>query len=173
MTDGAGGLLVGCARNVLNAMACCPMRLHAGGRVTMNPFGTYFGPQRHHPNRSNDRIPLTYSLIAPQGKSLAPSYNGCGERAVLCLLPFEGSLPEEERLGDLLAFADGAYVTGHSGCFAPFAGDNVTVHRAEQQLGGVKIRSPLLSGIKGNLGRYVFRGVRAVAYILGKQIRAK
>ncbi len=173
VTDGEGGLLVGCARNVLNAMACCPMRLHAGGRVTMNPFGTYFGPQRHHPNRSNDRIPLTYSLIAPQGKSLAPSYNGCSERAVLCLLPFEGSLPEEERLGDLLAFADGAYVTGHSGCFAPFAGDNVTVHRAEQQLAGVKIRSPLLSGIKGNLGRYVFRGVRAVAYIVGKQIRAK
>lgn len=173
VTDGAGGLLVGCARNVLNAMACCPMRLHAGGRVTMNPFGTYFGPQRHHPNRSNDRIPLTYSLIAPQGKSLAPSYNGCSERAVLCLLPFEGSLPEEERLDDLLSFADGAYATGHSGCFAPFAGNNVTVHRAEQQLGGVKIHSPLLSGIKGNLGRYAFRGVRAVAYIVGKQIRAK
>ncbi len=173
VTDGEGGLLVGNARCVLNAMACCPMRLHEGGRVTMNPFGTYFGKQRHHPNRSGERIPLTYTLIAPQGRSLAPSYNGCSERAVLCLLPFAGSLPAEQRLEALLAFADGAYATGQDGCLRPFAGDNVSVPRAADKPRNVKIRSPLLSGVKGNLGRYVVRGAGAVAYILRCQRKAE
>ncbi len=63
-------------------MACCPMRLTEGGRVRMNPFGTFDGRQRHHPNRSGDVVPRTYTLIAPQGKSLAPSYNGSRERAL-------------------------------------------------------------------------------------------
>jgi hypothetical protein len=58
------------------------MRLTEGGRVRMNPFGTFDGRQRHPPNRSGDVVPRTYTLIAPQGKSLAPSYNGSRERAL-------------------------------------------------------------------------------------------
>ena len=173
VTDGEAGLLVGCARNVLNSMAFCPMRLRENGSVTMNPFGTYFGKQRHHPNRSNDRIPLTYSLIAPQSKSLAPAYNGSRERAVLCLMPFEGSMPQESALDALTVFADGAYPTGSDGCLSPFAGDNVRVHRAENMTGNPKIRSPLLSGIKGNVGKYIRYGTRAIAYIVRSQIRSR
>ena len=173
VTDGETGLLVGIARNVLNSMACCPMRLHRGGSVSMNPFGTYFGKQRHHPNRSGDRIPQTYSLIAPQGKSLAPSYNGSSESAVLCLLPFEGSMPQKDALQSLTAFADGAYFTGSDGLFSPFADDNVRVRAAQNTPDRVKIRSPLLTGIKGNLGKYIRYGTRAVAYILRSQLRAK
>ena len=173
LTDGGKGLLLGVARNVLCSMACCPMRLSDGGRVTMNPFGTFAGRQRHHPNRSGDRIPKTYTLIAPQGKSLAPSYNGSRERALLCLLPFAGDRPEEDRLASLLAFADGAYVTGADGILSPFAGDNVWLRGAEKQDGTVKVRSPLLGGVKGNLGRYVVRGAGAVAYILKKQRQAR
>ena len=173
VTDGATGLLLGNARNVLSSMAYCPMRLAADGSVKMNPFGTFFGCQRHHHNRSKDRIPQTYTLIAPQGKSLAPAYNGSRERAVLCLLPFDGAMPEEQRLNDLLAFADGAYVTGTDGVLAPFGGDNVTVHRTENRLENERIHSPLLSGIRGNLGRYIVRGTKAVAYIVRRQRNAK
>ena len=36
-----------------------------------------------------------------------------------------------------------------------------------------KIRSPLMTGVKGNLGKYVVRGVRAVAYIARRQHRAR
>ena len=173
LTDGTKGLLVGNARNVLSSMAYCPMRLHPDGHVTMNPFGTYFGKQRHHHNRSGDRIPQTYTLIAPQGKSLAPSYNGSRERAMLCLMPFEGSLPDEERLKALLAFADGAYATGCDGLLQPFDGDNVAVHRVDKPLENARIHSPLLSGIKGNLGKYIVRGTKAIAYVLRRQRGAK
>lgn len=173
LMDGEAGLLLGNARNVLSSMACCPMRLHDDGNVTMNPFGTFFGTQRHHHNRSNDRIPLTYTLIAPQGKSLAPAYNGCRERAVLCLLPFEGAMPEEERLQTLTAFADGAYVTGSDGNLAPFSGENVSVRPVKKTLANARIHSPLLSGIKGNLGKYLVRGTKAITYILRRQHRAR
>ncbi len=173
VTDGEAGLLIGSARNVLNSMANCPMRLRADGSVTMNPFGTYYGKQRHHPNQSGDRIPLTYSLIAPQGKSLAPSYNGCSERAVLCLMPFLNDFPQEDRLAELTAFADGAYASGSSGGFSPFAGENVIVHQIGNKPDKIKIRSPLMTGIKGNLGKYIFRGARAITYIIRSQIKAK
>ena len=169
LTDGWLGLMLGFSRAVLSSMAACPMRLEAGGRVRMNPFGTFFGPQRRHPNRSKDIVPDTYSLIAPQSGSLAPSYNGSGERAVMCLLPFEGEMPEEERLRDLLAFADGAFVSGRGDLISPFVGDNAAVHAAESVGGAIKMRSPLLGRVKGNVGKFVYRGARAVAYIAWRQ----
>ena len=172
LTDGKEGLLLGNARTVLNSMAHCPMRLEENGRVRMNPFGTFYGPQRHHPNRSGDRIPKTYTLIAPQGKSLAPSYNGSRERAALCLLAFSGELPDEARLNDLFAFADGAFVTGHDELLSPFAGDNCSVHTGGDAVKD-KIRSPLMTGIRGNLWKYIVYGVRAVGYILHRQRKAK
>lgn len=173
ITDGRAGLLLGNARNVLSSMAYCPMRLGENSEVKMNPFGTFFGKQRHHSNRSGDRIWLTYTLIAPQGKSLAPSYNGSRERAVLCMLAFEGELPETEALNGLIAFADGAYVTGNDGALSPFDGENVSVHRASSNTENIKIRSPLFSGIKGNLGKYIVRGAKAVTYIIRRQRNSK
>ena len=173
VTDGGKGLLLGNARNVLSSMAHCPMRLTENGRVIMNPFGTFAGKQRHHPNRSGDRIPKTYTLIAPQGKSLAPSYNGSRERAVLCLLPFAGEQPDAARMRDLLAFADGAYASGTDGILSPFAGDNVRMHEAADRPVDLKVRSPLLGGVKGNLGKYVVYGTKAITYIVKKQRRAK
>lgn len=173
VTDKRAGLLIGNSRCVLSSMAHCPMRLENENVVKLNPFGTFFGKQRHHQNRSGDRIPLTYTLIAPQGKSLAPAYNGSRETAVMCILPFEGNLPEKGALGELIAFADGAYVTGKSGGLSPFCGDNVTLNCADSRLENAKIHSPLLSGIKGNLGKYVVRGARAISYIVRRQRGAK
>lgn len=173
LSDGDTGILIANARNVLSSMAYCPMRLYRNDYVMMNPFGTFCGAQRHHPNRSGDRIPLTYTLIAPQGKSLAPSYNGSCERAVLCLKPFEGNMPDENSLKELLAFADGAYVTGSDETLSVFEGDNVIVHNVVNKLENAKIHSPLLSGIKGNLGKYIVRGIRAISYIIRRQRKAK
>lgn len=169
LTDTNKGLVIANARNVLSSMAYCPMRLYENGRVTMNPFGTYFGKQRHHHNQSGDRIPLTYTLIAPQGKSLAPSYNGSRETAVMCLSAFDGRFPENRTLANLIAFCDGAYATGSDGILSPFDGENVSVHKVDNAMQNVKIRSPLLSGIKGNLGKYIARGTKAIIYIVKRQ----
>ena len=173
VTDGKKGLLLGNARGVLSSMAFCPMRLMGDGSVNMNPFGTFYGKQRHHKNKSDDRIPLTYTLIAPQGKSLAPAYNGARERAMLCLLPFSGKSADETRLKELLAFADGAAVAGTDGVLSAYAGENVTVHQVEKKTENIKIHSPLLGGIRGNLGKYIVRGAKAVGYIIRKQLHAK
>lgn len=173
LTDGKRGFLLGNARTVLSSMAYCPMRLETDGTVRMNPFGTFFGPQRHHHNRSGDRILSTYTLIAPQGKSLAPSYNGSAERAVLSLVPFEGGMPEENRFSDLIAFADGAVAAeNEEGILSPFTGDNVSI-RKPCGTAGVKMRSPLMTGIRGNFGKYITRGVRAISYIARAQRKAK
>ena len=173
LTDGKKGLLLANARNVLGSMAFCPMRLLESGQVLMNPFGTFSGRQRHHPNRSGDKIPRTYALIAPQGKSLAPAYNGSRERAVMCLLPFEGAFPEKERLTSLLAFADGAYASGTSGGVCPYDGENIAVRGAQATAPDIRIRSPLFTGVKGNVWKYVRYGTSAVGYIVKKQRSAK
>ena len=54
----------------------------------------------------------------------------------------------------------------------PFAGDNVRV-RPAVAAEGVKMRSPLFTGRAGNVGKYITRGARAVAYIAGKQKKAR
>jgi hypothetical protein len=71
--DENGGIVVANARQVLSSMAHCPMRLEKDKTVRMNPFGTYYGKQRHHFSRANDEILETYTLVAAQGKSIAPS----------------------------------------------------------------------------------------------------
>jgi hypothetical protein len=172
VTNGETGLFLAHNRRVLTSMASCPMRLNADGSVILNPFGTFYGPQRHHPNRSGDRIPRTYTLIAPQGKSLAPAYNGARERALMCLYPFAGDVPEEIPAA-LLAFADGAYATGKDALLSSAPCENVRLKPAAGTGNGVKMRSPLLTGIRGNYCKYIVRGVRAVAYIAGKQRKAK
>ena len=91
---------------------------------------------------------------------------------MLCLYPFRGKLPEETSFADQLAFADGAYVTGSDSLLRPFSGDNVTVHTGGGPV-NEKIRSPLLTGIRGNLWKYVVYGVRAVSYIIRRQRKAK
>ncbi|MBO7319737.1 MAG: glycosyl hydrolase family 57, partial [Clostridia bacterium] len=75
------GLIIANARQVLNSMAHCPMRLEKDKTVRMNPFGTYYGKQRHRRGRAKDQDLDAYTLVAAQGKSIAPSYNGTSETA--------------------------------------------------------------------------------------------
>lgn len=172
ITDGTNGIMLYHARQFLSSMAVCPMRLHGDGSVSMNPFGTYAGPQRHHPNRSGERIPKTYTMIAPQGKSLAPSYNGSRETALHCIAPFSGKFPEEQSLQRHLAFADGAYVTGTAGPLSPFREDNIQLHPPGEIQTKIKMHSPVLTGFGGHPLRFIYRGVRAITYILLRQKQA-
>lgn len=175
LTDGEIGLAVANARQVLCSMAHCPMRLDEDKTVHMNPFGTYYGPQRHHWGRAKDEILATYALVTPQGKSIAPSYNGNSETALLALAGFDGSMPGDEQLKDILAFADGAVaLDNEDGLLTPFNDDNVKFKEARADgIDESKLISPIFSGITGNLKNYLTKGSRAIAHIIKEQIKAK
>lgn len=168
-------LIIANSRQVLCSMAHCPMRLDADGTVHMNMFGSYYGKQRHHRSRTNGAILDTYTLVTPQGKSIAPSYNGNSENAVLALFGFsKGNLTEND-LKYVTAFADGAVVTApENALLVPFIEDNVKFKEtAAQQDDEKKLKNPILTGISGNLGKYAVYGSRAIAHIIKSQIKSK
>lgn len=175
LTDGNYTLLVANARQVLGSMAHCPMRLNENKSVNMNPFGTYFGKQRHHWSRTGGQILETYTLITPQGKSIAPAYNGCSETSLLALYGFEGGEIPDDTLTDIIAFADGGVVNAPEGSvLSPFYENNVTLKKAlADNVDEAKLKSPILTGIGGNLGKYITKGSKAIGHIIKAQIKAR
>ena len=169
--DEHGGLLLAHARQVLGSMAHCPLRLKTenGSRiVSLNPFGTYFGPQRYYPSRGNGCSMELYLAAAPQARSLGPAYNGAFEQAVQALFPLTGPSPAAAQRREAEAIADGVIALGGA-AVRFFAGDNVRLHEAVgnkvdakdlkrvtfvEQCGGVL---PVL----GMLGRYAANLLRA------------
>ena len=139
-----GGLLLAHARQVLGSMAHCPMRLRTekGRRlVSLNPFGTYFGPQRYYPSRGNGSSMELYLAAAPQARSLAPAYNGSFEQSVQALFAVEGDRPTAEQQRQAEAIADGVVAVGGS-AVRPFAGDNVSLHApVDNPVDGQKLKS--------------------------------
>ncbi len=172
--DDKSGIIFASARQVLSSMAHCPMRLESDKTVRMNPFGTYYGDQRHHHGRAKDQILDVYTLVAAQGKSIAPSYNGSSETALNAIYPFEGELSDELRR-EICAFADGAVLTAsRDSLVVPFIGDNVTVH--EGKVDGVdekSLKNPVMTGIYGNLGKYIVKGSRAIGHIVLTQFKSR
>ena len=175
LTNGEKGIAVANARQVLGSMAHCPMRLDEDKTVHMNPFGTYYGPQRHHWGRANDEILATYTLVTPQGKSLAPAYNGNSETAMLGLFAFDGALPEGKLLEDILAFADGAVATDNEdGILTPFYEDNVSFKEAKaDSIDESKLKNPIMTGFAGNFKNYVTKGAKAIRHIIRAQRKAR
>lgn len=173
--DEDGGIVLANARQVLSSMAHCPMRLEKDKTVRMNPFGTYYGKQRHHFGRSKDEILDTYTLVAAQGKSIAPSYNGSQETALFGLYPISKDGLNEVEKAEICAFADGALITASSSnSIAPFTKDNITLH--ESNADGINekdLKNPVMTGISGSVGKYVTKGVKAIAHIVTTQIKAK
>ena len=173
--DERGGIIIANARQVLGSMAHCPMRLEENKTVRMNPFGTYYGKQRHHFGRAKDQILGVYTLVTPQGKSIAPSYNGSCETAVLGIYPLSAEgLTDEERL-EICAFADGAVATAPEGSeVAPFIKDNISVREGTADgINEKDLKSPVLTGLSGNLGKYITKGSRAIGHIILTQIKAR
>ncbi len=173
--DERGGIIIANARQVLGSMAHCPMRLEENKTVRMNPFGTYYGKQRHHFGRAKDQILGVYTLVTPQGKSIAPSYNGSCETAVLGIYPLSAEgLTDEERL-EICAFADGAVATAPEGSeVAPFTKDNISVREGTADgINEKDLKSPVLTGLSGNLSKYITKGSRAIGHIILTQIKAR
>ena len=173
--DENGGIVVANARQVLSSMAHCPMRLEKDKTVRMNPFGTYYGNQRHHFSRGNDEILNAYTLVAAQGKSIAPSYNGCYETAVFGLYPMSKEGLSDAEKSEICAFADGALITTPENCsISLFTKDNITVHEITADgISEKDLKSPVLTGISGNLGKYITNGTKGITYIIRKQIESR
>jgi len=110
-----GGFLLAAQKQTANSMAFCPMRIR-GGKLYLNPFGTYYGKQRHHATHDNGLGAQVAVYSAPQFFPLAPSYNGAEEEFLLGFFPFsgkpdsvmesaigfcEGSIPHGEIMKDL------------------------------------------------------------------------
>lgn len=171
--DEKGGIVIANARQVLSSMAHCPMRLEKDKTVRMNPFGTYYGKQRHHYGRAKDQILGVYTLVTPQGKSIAPSYNGSKETAIFGIFPMgeEGLNAAEQE--QICAFADGAVVSApENGNAAAFTKDNITVKQGKADgINEKDLRSPVLTGLSGNLGKYITKGSRAIGHIIFTQIK--
>lgn len=174
LTNGRNGILVANAKQVLGSMAHLPMRLDKDGIVHMNPFGHYYGSQRHHWGRGRDEILNVYTLVTPQGKSIAPAYNGVSETAFMALAPLSGDMPDESILSQLCGFADGAVISApENSLLCAFYGDNVVINKAKETgEDGTKLRNPVFSGIKGNLSSYFTKGSKAIAHIIKSQIKA-
>lgn len=175
LSDGNYTLLIAPCRQVLSSMALCPMRLDEDKTVHMNPFGTYYGNQRHHFSRSKEEILNVYNLVAAQGKSIAPSYNGCSETAIMGLYAFEGELTEGERLDEILAFADGAVLScGEDEAVEIFTRDNVTFEKPKEDgINEGSLRNPVMTGFYGNLKQYITKGPKAIMHIITTQLKAK
>ncbi len=175
LTDGDDGLIIANARSVLNSMAFCPMRLEADKTVRMNPFGHYYGNQRHHWGRAKDEILATYTLVTPQGKSIGPAYNGNSETAMMAFFGINSDMPKDEQLADIIAFADGAVAAeNESGILSPFYGDNVKFKTAQADgIDESKLKNPIFSGLAGNLKNYVTKGTKAIGHIVKSQVKAK
>ncbi len=173
--DEKGGLIIANARQVLNSMAHCPMRLEKDKTVRMNPFGTYYGKQRHHNGRAKDEILEVYTLVASQGKSIAPAYNGSSETAVLGLYPLSAEGLSDEEKTEICAFADGAVVTAPiNSDVATFVKDNITVREATKDgINEKDLKSPVMTGISGNLFNFITKGAKAIGHIVITQIKAK
>lgn len=173
--DENGGIIVAISRQVLNSMAHCPMRLEKDKTVRMNPFGTYYGNQRHHFGRAKDQILNVYTLVASQGKSIAPSYNGSSETAVFGIYPLSKDGLTNEEKTEICAFADGAVaVAPESSEISPFSKDNITVREGTADgINEKDLKSPVMTGISGNLFNYITKGAKAIGHIIFTQIKSK
>lgn len=173
--DENGGIIVANARQVLNSMAHCPMRLEKDKTVRMNPFGTYYGNQRHHFGRAKDQILNVYTLVASQGKSIAPSYNGSSETAVFGIYPLSKDGLTDEEKNEICAFADGAVSAApDSSDIMPFLKDNICVREGTADgINEKDLKSPVMTGISGNLLNYITKGAKAIGHIIFTQIKSK
>ena len=173
--DENGGIIVANARQVLNSMAHCPMRLEKDKTVRMNPFGTYYGNQRHHFGRARDQILNVYTLVASQGKSIAPSYNGSCETAVFGIYPLSKDGLTDKEKAEICAFADGAVAVSPEGSEVfPFLKDNITVREGTADgINEKDLKSPVMTGVSGNLLNYITKGAKAIGHIIFTQIKAK
>lgn len=178
LSNGELGLAVANARQVLSSMAHCPMNLRRqenGQRVSMNPFGTYYGKQRVHPTRSNGAVADAFVLITPQARSLAPAYNGAHEKAAMALFAYEGLMPNEEVQNDINGFSDGGLLfQPKNSKICQSNDDNISFESAKLSTTPPdKLKPVIFSGASTTPLNFATTAVRALGNIVVKQIQAK
>lgn len=132
-TDGNTGIIVAADRNRLNSMAFCPMRSFKTG-ISFNPFGTYFGKQRHHKTYSGGLAQKLVVAASPYHRSLAPAYNGVCTRFMLGLFPFRGGALEPDTFHRIKAFCDGGvYFPRPNEYTAEPSKENVELHKMHEK----------------------------------------
>ena len=178
LTNGETGLIAANARQICGSMAHCPMRLRrkdGQDYVKLNPFGTYYGKQRVHPTRGNGSMIDSYTVVAPQSRSLAPAYNGATELAVMALYGFDGLAPQDALLREICAFADGATLLAPEDSPVNHAQlDYVRFPAAtENNTDPAKLKPAIISGVMPSPLKIASIGARAFGNIIRKQWKSR
>lgn len=166
VTDGTAGLLIANAKQLMNSMAYCPMRLKTENEkqtVTLNPFGTYYGKQRKYPTRSNGCAADSFTVVSPQSRSIAPAYNGVEQWYSLAVVGYDGEYPNEKTMNFVNGFSEGsAAIDGEDMRVSSFKGDNVNFKAiTENKVSDDELKSVIVSGGNANdilnMGRIVLK----------------
>jgi hypothetical protein len=100
VSNGRFGLLLAESAERLCSMAFCPMRLRerrGEQRLSLNPFGSYFGRQLDYGHLGGNRIGAAlYAAVSGSLRPNGPSFNGRTMRFSLLLAPYEGDEPPPE-----------------------------------------------------------------------------
>ena len=105
-----GGVAVAMDTTVLANFAFCPLKMEYDSmrrqfRLSMNPFGTYFGPQPYQPTWGNGQGFEAAILSGQQYVSSAPTYNGRHCEFSLMIGFYPDREPPEQLKKALAAFA--------------------------------------------------------------------
>ena len=86
----------------------------------------------------------------------------------------ENGITNSEKV-EICAFADGALLTAdESSPVQPFTNDNIIVKDGNADgINEKDLKNPVLTGLSGNLTKYITRGAKAISYIIKTQIKAK
>lgn len=155
VADSKTGMLIANAKQVMSSMAYCPMRLKTENErqtVTLNPFGTYYGKQRKYPTRSNGCAADAFTVVSPQSRSIAPSYNGVEQWMSLALVCYDGLYPDDKTMNFVNGFSEGsAAVDGNDKTVTSFKEDNVNFKAiTENKVSDDELKSVIVSGGNAN-----------------------
>ncbi len=95
--------------------------------------------------------------------------------AIFGLYPMSKDGLSELEINEICAFADGSVITTNDNCsISPFTSDNVILHESnEDGINEKDLKNPVLTGLSGNLGKYITNGAKAITHIIKTQYKAK
>jgi hypothetical protein len=155
--DGNKGIVIATDRSRLGSMAFCPMRTFMQDNslnISANPFGTYYGSQRHHRTYKGGLAQKLVVAASPYHRSLAPAFNGCKTNFLLALFPYQKSKIDDKTVNNVKSFCDGGLITTLPNEFTiDEIADNVTTNRHQGSIyengeNLTKLSSNITSGLK-------------------------
>ncbi len=108
LSDGTKGILIAQNKKNLHGFAFCPLRQVIIGetqRITMNPFGTYWGPQYTYPCAVSGLGRTAALLTAEHLFPSAPSWEGKTVDFSLMVAMYQGDCPPQALLEQAEAFS--------------------------------------------------------------------